>query len=139
MQSSQSDDLPGAIVVAAELEQVRSLAAWLKDACERARIAEPIAFDLELAMVEAANNVVLHGYDGGPGSLALSFHVEGGTAFVVLADKGAPIPSEMLSECRAVPADATHGRGFTIMRSCVDALDYASQGAVNVLTFSKRI
>lgn len=139
MPSSQIDGPPRAIVVPAGLEQIRSLAAWLREACEKVGLGENDAFDLELAMVEAANNVVLHGYQEGKGSIALDFYVKDNTAFVVLTDQGAAMPADMFSQCRAVPLEATHGRGINIMRSCVDTIDYARRGMVNVLTFSKRL
>lgn len=137
MPSSPFERLPGAIIVTAELEQIRTLAAWLREACETAGVGENEAFDLELAMVEAANNIVLHGYRGCTGSIGLDFHVKDKIASVVLADEGAAIPPDAFSQCRAVPAEATHGRGINIMQSCVDSIDYTRRGAVNVLTFSK--
>ena len=52
------------IRVPANLEAVRDLAAWAQGACSDAGVADDIALELELALVEAATNIVVHAMPG---------------------------------------------------------------------------
>ena len=137
---SGRDSVEGAVTVAAQLENVRILAEWLRSRCAQAGIAEAEAFDLELAMVEAANNCIEHGYADNPqGMIGLDFIFAEGRAVVRLTDQGARIPERVLSECREVPFDAQEGRGIALVRSCVDEIEYRSENGLNCLELAKRI
>ncbi|MGX7895970.1 ATP-binding protein [Tsuneonella sp. HG222] len=130
-------DLPfTGIAVPADFLQVRRLAEWLRDRCQAAGLGDGAALDLELALVEAANNIVEHGGDG-TGTIALDFFVDRGTAVVTLSDSGIAAPQRFYSECREVPLDAESGRGMGIVRSCVDAIQYETKDGHNTLTLTK--
>jgi serine/threonine-protein kinase RsbW len=130
-----ADALPGAIHVVGDLGEVRRLAEWLRGKCEAAGLGPMATIDLELAMVEAANNIVEHG--AADSQIGLDFRIEGGTAVVTLADRGEPVPQGLYDQCRDVPLDATEGRGISIIRSCIDMVSYASRDGINQLTLTK--
>lgn len=132
-----AETLPGAIHVMADLHQVRRLAVWLRASCAASGLGEMVSFDLELAMVEAANNIVKHGYAKGRGSIGLDFRVTGGAAELTLADRGLPVPSGLFDQCHTAPLDATEGRGIGIVQSCVDVINYSSRDGLNMLTLIK--
>lgn len=133
-----AETVPGAIRVAADFVEVRRLAEWLRAACAAAGIGETAAFDLELAMVEAANNVVEHGYAGTTGGeIGLDFAVDRGAAVITLADQGTPVPQGLFDQCGEAPLDATEGRGIGIVQSCVDLVNYRSGDGLNLLTLTK--
>ena len=137
---SAVDQVPGELLVAAELENVRVLATWLRDRCQSEGIVDTDAFDLELAMVEAANNCIEHGYvEKTAGSIGIAFEISGRAVEVALYDRGKAIPPHLFSECREVPFDALSGRGLSIVRSCVDKIDYRSEDGLNILVMTKRL
>jgi serine/threonine-protein kinase RsbW len=134
------DPVPGDIRVNAAPHDVRQLAEWLKDRCATLRVSDEAAVDLELAMVEAANNIVEHGYLAtAPGEIGLSLDVADGAAVLTLADRGTPAPVELFSRCREMPLEATEGRGIGIVQSCVDQIRYDTVHGVNRLTLIKRL
>ena len=126
--------------VPATLDAVRDLASWLKVRCLEAEVDEATSFDLELAMVEAANNVVEHGYRGmKAGTITLQFGIMDGAVVLTLFDMAPPAPAGLFERCRTVELDAPDGRGVMIVRSCVDTVEYRQDGNTNLLTLTKRL
>jgi serine/threonine-protein kinase RsbW len=126
------------IEVAADLIAVRELAAFVRQACAEARVEELAAIDLELAVVEAANNIVEHGGEQ-DGKIGLAFTCAGQEACVVLTDRGRPVSPDLFSRCREVAPDALGGRGIAIMRSCVDEIGYSTSEGINQLRLVKQV
>jgi serine/threonine-protein kinase RsbW len=94
--------------------------------------------DLDLAVAEAANNIVLHGYGSDESqSFQVSIRTQEGALVVELSDSGRPIPAHLLDAPAPAPLDAECGRGFGIIHACVDALKYRSEAGVNRLTLVK--
>lgn len=94
--------------------------------------------DLELALVEAANNVVLHGYAGRQeGTIAITVNRVGDVLVIELRDGGVPIPRSVLSAHLPASIEAECGRGIAIIRSCIDDIGYSQEGGVNVLRLAK--
>jgi len=120
----------------AELDEVTELAAELGRAC--AGMGEAGA-ELELAVVEAANNIVRHGLRGardasfsavialGPAEISVEFEDRGPAIDPSLLDN--PLPDDPLAES---------GRGFAIIRACTDAVEYRRHEGVNWLRLVKR-
>jgi serine/threonine-protein kinase RsbW len=107
---------------------------------------EPLQCDqLELCVVEAVTNSILHAYDGKPGKeVRLDVALLDDRLEVRVVDQGTPMPPGTLES--AVPQEpgdvlalAEGGRGLVIMRQLLDGLDYASDGRGNVLTLVKRL
>jgi serine/threonine-protein kinase RsbW len=124
------------IRVTAELGAVRELAQAVREAGVQARIGADALVDLELAVVEAANNIVIHGYGATSGAIEMRI-VAGDGLQVELRDQGRPIPAEKLAESAAPFTLCEGGRGLAIIRSCVDRFDYRSEGGTNRLTLFK--
>jgi serine/threonine-protein kinase RsbW len=101
------------------VEEVRRISEALAIAAGEAGLSPGELIDLDLAVVEAANNIVLHGY-GGDGERSYE-----------------PIPAQRLAASSSAPFDAECGRGFGIIHACVDELAYESEGGVNRLTLIK--
>jgi serine/threonine-protein kinase RsbW len=126
--------------VAADLIAVRELAAFVRQACASSGVEEAAAIDLELAVVEAANNIVEHGGEQGLNSrIGLAFTRSPGVACVVLTDRGRPVSADLFSRCREVPPDALGGRGIAIIRSCVDEVAYSTCDGINRLRLVKQV
>jgi len=120
--------------IEADLSQVRELARFVR---QEAGLNEAALADLELAVVEAANNIILHGYGGGGGLIRC--HVQRGAdaVRVTLSDSGAPIPEDMLRNAQPTSQMAESGRGLAIIRACVDEIAYTSAAGANRLTLVK--
>lgn len=115
------------------------LAAFMASACADADVSLDVVMALELALVEAANNIVLHGYGSRPdGRIDLSVRIGSETVDLELTDHGPPLDKSVF-EPRSVSLDAESGRGMQIIHACVDRLDYRRAEGVNHLILSKRI
>lgn len=125
--------------IAADLFAVRDLAGFLRTACLREGIDESDTADLELALVEAANNVVEHGYGGeGAGDITLELRFVPDAAELILSDRGRAAPPDLFSTQRDMPFDALAGRGIGIIQACIDEIDYSSESGRNRLSLRKR-
>jgi serine/threonine-protein kinase RsbW len=129
---------PLVLSLKARLEEVRRISEAVAVAARKAGLSAGELIDFELAVVEAANNIVLHGYEGDERqSFEVTIRVQSQGLVVVLADSGRPIPAQRLQSANPAPVDAECGRGFGIIHACVDALAYESVDGVNRLTLVK--
>ena len=126
-----------AISVDAQLEEVRRLTDCIRRFAEAHGSDEAALIDLELAVVEAANNIVLHGYSGAAGRISLQAVKSDDRLCVELVDTGAPIPAASLERPASAEHCAESGRGLAIIRACVDELAYESANGVNKLSLLK--
>ncbi len=93
---------------------------------------EEQAFQLECALIEILNNVILHGYDNESDQpIIINWHHEDSQIRVEIIDYGRAIES---LACPELPdLEATHGRGFWIINACVDHYFYQVVPAINAL------
>jgi len=116
---------------------------FVEEACRKAGAGEMEIFALKLAVDEAVNNVVVHGYRGlPPGDVALVFEADAERIAVTILDRGNAFPPS-----NAPPPDLESdsarrkvgGLGWHLIRSVVDELDYVTgEGGENRLTLVKR-
>jgi anti-sigma regulatory factor (Ser/Thr protein kinase) len=123
--------------IEARLDLVRQLGEVAQAEAVRAGMSEAQAMEIELAVVEASNNVVAHGYSSSPGWIEMRVVPEAEGLCVELLDRGSPIPAGLLDDPPEVAIDAERGRGLSIIRACVDRVQYASEDGVNRLTLFK--
>lgn len=124
----------------ATLEDVRLLAVAIQQFTERLDVPDVARADLELAVVEAANNIVLHGLPCAEGqTIGLAIRAVPGGIEVVLEDGGLAIPTHLLTSSHEPGADAEGGRGIALILACTDRLDYTSSGGRNRLTLFKAV
>ncbi|MFC0303919.1 ATP-binding protein [Rhizorhabdus histidinilytica] len=123
----------------ARLEEVRALAAFMVSRCEAAGLSADIIAELELALVEAANNIVIHGYEGREdGDIGLTVRIDAERVELELTDRGLPVAADALQP-RPVAPDAESGRGMAIIHACVDHVGYHRANGINHLVLIKRI
>lgn len=127
-----------ALEIPARLEAVVQLADYLRARCADAAVAAQAAIDLELALVEAANNIVLHGYAGrSDGTISLVVRHKAGGVELELRDFGVPMDDGQIMMCRPFSLDDESGRGIQIIQSCIDVIDYHCAAGVNCLAMTK--
>jgi len=129
---------------AALSDSLRAIRDFIQDSCRDAGVGRRETHGLVVAVDEACNNVVEHGYQGRPpGSIAVSFDVRDGRVVVAITDRGrafdpgdAPAP-ELHSDWRNRKVG---GLGWHLIRQFVDEIHYkpdAEKG--NELTLIKKI
>jgi len=124
----------------ARLDEVQQFTALLRQCCAAAAVPPDLVIDLELALAEAANNVVLHGYQGrDDGDIEMIVRPARDAIEIELRDRGIPIPEARLADISTPSLDAESGRGMGIIRSCTDRIEYHSDQGVNRLILVKRM
>jgi len=129
--------------LASELVRVRVVAIAVRALCMEHGVDEPTACEVELAVVEAVNNSILHAYAQAAGhSIVVSVELEADRVVVQIRDAGRSMPPGLLA---SVPDDLefdpedldslpTGGMGLILMKKVMDDVHYETIGGENVLT-----
>lgn len=121
-----------------DLDQVEHFSAGLRDLFSRQGWDDLLLFQVETALVEAANNIVVHAYRGSAGgSLVLRCWQQQGTLWLELTDRGRAL--EAPPESGMPEPEAESGRGWPLIHACMDEVTYSSQDGCNRLCMSKRL
>ncbi len=111
-------------------------------AAEKAGLDKDSIADIELAVDEAASNIIDHAYGGeGKGEIECSYRVIPEGLEVILHDHGKPFDPEAVAEpdlvsdvCCREPS----GLGMHFMKSLMDSVDFSFNGhGGNLLTMTK--
>jgi serine/threonine-protein kinase RsbW len=131
--------------VTSEIENVSLLGLCVNKLAESCGMDEMERFHVELCIVEAATNVILHAYEGAPGRrVTLLVTLEAGALRFRLQDDGKPIPEDR----RTPPPDPAEteeallrerGRGLFLIHQLMDRVDYTTGPSGNELLLEKRI
>lgn len=132
------------IVIQSNLEDVAIVGVAAKELCAGLRIEESVCGDIELSVVEAVNNAVLHAYGNEPGHpVEISFTVRGGRLTIDVCDQGRrmtqdPIPlvAYGCSNRRALPES---GMGLMIIEQIMDEVAYRAEKGRNVFSMTRRL
>ncbi|HET9457788.1 MAG TPA: ATP-binding protein [Candidatus Limnocylindrales bacterium] len=127
----------------AELERIAEARQFVRSAAADAGAPVECLEDLAQAVDEAATNVVLHGYRGGPGWLEIAAEPDG-HEFVVTLEDGAPEfdPTGSPEPDLTVPPLARRpgGMGVHLIRASTDRLTYRPRpGGGNILTMVRSL
>ena len=129
--------------VAAKVESLAAVRAFVEESCRRAGTDSAFAFDLKLAVDEACSNIIEHGYAGRPGgSIRLACETDGESVRITILDHGRAFspselpPADLTSDWESRPVG---GLGWHLIRQSVDEIDYVPDPASgNRLTLVKR-
>jgi serine/threonine-protein kinase RsbW len=93
---------------------------------------------IELALVEALNNIHLHGAEGLESvEITVDLSLEGSELQVTIRDNGHPVPE--LGRVEMPDPRQENSRGLPLIHACVDHVDYQSQAGWNRLLFIRRL
>jgi anti-sigma regulatory factor (Ser/Thr protein kinase) len=107
-----------------ELRQLASMRAFLREVCQECRQDEDVMHRLELALSEAASNIILHGYEGQQHkSIALTIEADVGQVSLTLRHSGKPFDPETAAE-PVFDGSKESGFGLYLIRQCVDDIQY---------------
>lgn len=96
-------------------------------------------FGLQLALVEAVNNIIEHAYALEPGlPIAIRGECCGDALRYQLRDQGRPMPLPLPSGQPAA-TDAAGGRGWQIIRAGFPDVHYERREGLNLLTLSRPV
>jgi serine/threonine-protein kinase RsbW len=132
------------LTIPATLDSLARISEFITDATTQAGLDDHAAWQVQLAVDEAATNVIQHGYDeGAPGAIELSWRVDGPDLVVKLRDRGkrfdpenvpAPDITSPLEERQA------GGLGIYLMGRLMDSVQFEFDDVQgNLLTMTKRI
>lgn len=127
------------IRIAADLSEVGPAADRVRDLAVAA-LGQAGGEAVELAFVEAANNVIQHGFPDGQGKLDIFLHAGADAVTLELQDRGRPMPPAALADA-VEPEDpfAESSRGLWLIRALMDEVFYETQGGENRLVLTKRM
>ena len=111
--------------------------------------APEVAMDMETCLVEAANNIIEHAYQGeADHRLTISIYRRKNDRIeILLIDDGRPIPAERLASVPVLPEFDTFnleslpegGFGMALIWALADNIQYESANGRNVMTLIKRL
>lgn len=132
------------ITVPAILDSLAPLSDFITSAASQVGLDDHSSWQVQLAVDEAATNIIQHGYDAQqPGEIELRWRVDAGDFVVTLRDKGRRFdPSGVTAPDIASPLDERQvgGLGIYLMSRLMDSVKFdfdERQG--NLLTMTKRL
>jgi serine/threonine-protein kinase RsbW len=131
------------ITRAAEVESLQAFRDFIAESCAQHNIPHDTVLELKLAVDEACTNIIQHGYKGmDPGSIILSFRIDGERILVQITDFGHVFePAEAPTPDLEAPAEDRElgGMGLYLIYQTMDNIDYHASVEGNTLTFTKLI
>jgi serine/threonine-protein kinase RsbW len=128
---------------AAELASLAVFRAFVQASCAAHGVDEDVVWALQLAVDEAAANVIQHGYEGlNPGSISLELRISPRQVNVRLTDYGHPFePDSAPAPDVDAPLEARAPGGFGLffIYSTMDAVDYTTSEEGNILSLTKTL
>jgi serine/threonine-protein kinase RsbW len=132
------------ITVPATLDSLALISDFIADATARAGLDDHSAWQVQLAVDEAATNVIQHGYsDAARGDIELAWRIDGDQLVVTLRDRGRRFnPDDVPAPDITSPLEERQagGLGLYIMSRLMDAVRFDFDDAAgNLLTMVKHI
>ena len=131
--------------VPATTESTRQVCDFVRDTAKRLHLPRDVVFDIDLAVEEAATNIVRHAYEAGPmGDILVRMEVEDEVVRITLTDWGQPFEAGSAHLAVDVPVEvrAEGGMGVLLIEELMDEVTRtaaADPGGPNVLTMVKHI
>lgn len=125
----------------AQLDQLSAIGEFVTAAARQTTMGDRDVFAIQMAVDEAATNIILHGYAGRPGgSIRLACWQEGDDLVIEVRDQGEPFDiSEVPEPDLHAPLEDRRegGLGVFLMRRMMDRVEFARLGEENVLTMAR--
>lgn len=128
--------------IKADLDKLRRVAAAAEELGLQEDWSPALVHQVDLAIEEIGNNVIRHGFEGGPGEIEITLTSESDAITIEIADDGrafnplkdAPIPDvEAALEDRPIG-----GLGVHLVLTMMDEMHYKRKNGRNHLTLVKR-
>ncbi len=136
----------GALRVEATLDNLRTISYFIHGIGERLELSESTLFDIDLAVEEAAVNIVDYAYPpGDPGEMLVSAEVQDNAVHITLTDWGIPLdPDDVIPYDIDAPVEVRieGGMGLHLIHSLMDGTvrhTVSEPGGPNTLALIKQI
>lgn len=136
----------GNLRVEATRENLRTISYFIQGIAQRLQLSEDTLFDIELAVEEAATNIIVHAYNGmPPGNIDLHADLIGHSLRITLTDWGKPLdPSKVKPFDITAPIETRikGGMGLHFIHNLMDGVERhtgSKLGEPNTLTLVKTI
>jgi serine/threonine-protein kinase RsbW len=132
------------LAIDSRLDHVELLSRAVRALCATVGVPARQCAQVELALVEAVNNVIRHAYHGEPGHpVEVEFTVHGDRFTIVVVDDGAPMPPRRVPVVDFDPTDVPNlpegGMGLFIMHSVMDQVEFGRRDGRNLLVMTRRL
>ncbi len=137
------------LAIESRLENIPMVGVSVSRLCSLIPLDEIEASKVELCVVEALNNSIVHAYENLEGhevETVFSFYPD--KLVVHVCDAGKPMDERILRECALFPPDLDRldigdipecGRGLGIIKSIMDSVEYRTKAGKNCLIMKKEI
>lgn len=130
------------ICVSSSLQNVRKLAEFCRKTCED-HFTEKELFKIELSIVEAANNIVVHSYKKKEGK-PLEFNIicEKNVLKFIFIHTGIPFIESTFKQNNknhSLMDTPENGRGLLLMNACMDQISFMTEGNMNIIMMEKKL
>jgi len=125
-----------------DLSGVEQARRFFKSTAARLELAEDLAFQIELALVEVWTNIVRHAYALKKGDFLVSSWTEDDRLYFEIRDDGSPFDPRDFKEPdleRQLNGSRRGGFGCFLISRLMDGVEYRRDDGKNILTLWKRI
>ncbi len=119
-----------------QLNQLARIGEFVAEAARQMDMDDRDIFAIQMAVDEAATNVMLHGYDEDKGSLRVTCWQRADDFVVEIRDRGRPFDPNAVPEpdlYSPLEERREGGLGIYLMRRMMDQVDFSREGDVNVV------
>lgn len=133
----------GTLIVSSSLDSLGEISDFVVSAARSAGLDEQAVWEVQLAVDEAATNIILHAYGGAEGGpITVQVDVEDSEFVVCLHDRGQAFdPATVPHPDLEAPLEErkTGGLGLFLMRKLMDRVDFNFDVGFNAVTLAKRL
>lgn len=126
----------------ASLEALAAISDFVVEQARAAGMDEHAVWEVQLAVDEAATNVIQHSYARADGQMTINIDASESAFEIVICDRGRPFNPEEVPEPDLVsPLEErkTGGLGLYLMRKLMDRVDFRFENGENILTMVKQL
>jgi anti-sigma regulatory factor (Ser/Thr protein kinase) len=130
------------LTIPGQLDQIEAACECVEAGARDAGFDESTSYACQLAVAEACENIVKHGYGSSqPGEICIVVSASPGVLTVHLEDTGEPFNQARRPRQQAWDENdpPVGGLGLLIIHRVMDRVRYLRRGGVNRLTMSKRV
>ena len=135
-------------IIESNLEDVALIGMSINRLCSLNSVLEQESFKIELCVVEAINNSIIHAYENQKGhKIEVNFTLSSNELIIDVYDTGKIMDQEQLKSRNLSAIEinpdnlemALSGRGLAIMKEFMDQVSYKTTDGMNCLSLKKRV